>query len=158
MASITSDLGSSGSNSGFNNLTGSASDGTGGIPAIPKFAKGGIFGKDGVVPLRAYQKGGIADSPQLALFGEGDMNEAYVPLPDGRSIPVTLNAEGVKGGGVFSPVSIEINVNSDGSVSENSNSEGAWSQAAQRMKAIALETIAQEKRPGGSLNPNSQRN
>ncbi|HBC9520570.1 TPA: tape measure protein [Escherichia coli] len=151
--------GSSGS-SGFNNLTGSAADGTNGIPSIPKFAKGGIFGKDGVVPLRAYQKGGIADSPQLALFGEGDMNEAYVPLPDGRSIPVTLNAESVKGGGggVFSPVSIEINVNSDGSVSENSNSEGAWSQAAQRMKAIALETIAQEKRPGGSLNPNSQRN
>lgn len=151
--------GSSGS-SGFNNLTGSAADGTNGIPSIPKFAKGGIFGKDGVVPLRAYQKGGIADSPQLALFGEGDMNEAYVPLPDGRSIPVTLNAEGVKsgGGGVFSPVSIEINVNSDGSVTENSNSEGAWSQAAQRMKAIALETIAQEKRPGGSLNPNSQRN
>lgn len=151
--------GSSGS-SGFNNLTGSAADGTNGIPSIPKFAKGGIFGKDGVVPLRAYQKGGIADSPQLALFGEGDMNEAYVPLPDGRSIPVTLNAESVKsgGGGVFSPVSIEINVNSDGSVTENSNSEGAWSQAAQRMKAIALETIAQEKRPGGSLNPNSQRN
>lgn len=151
--------GSSGS-SGFNNLTGSAADGTNGIPSIPKFAKGGIFGKDGVVPLRAYQKGGIADSPQLALFGEGDMNEAYVPLPDGRSIPVTLNAEGIKGGGggVFSPVSIEINVNSDGSVTENSNSEGAWSQAAQRMKAIALETIAQEKRPGGSLNPNSQRN
>ncbi|EOO0704906.1 tape measure protein, partial [Escherichia coli] len=108
--------GSSGS-SGFNNLTGSAADGTNGIPSIPKFAKGGIFGKDGVVPLRAYQKGGIADSPQLALFGEGDMNEAYVPLPDGRSIPVTLNAESVKGGGggVFSPVSIEINVNSDGS-------------------------------------------
>ncbi|EKH3161667.1 tape measure protein [Salmonella enterica] len=151
--------GSSGS-SGFNNLTGSAADGTNGIPSIPKFAKGGIFGKDGVVPLRAYQKGGIADSPQLALFGEGDMNEAYVPLPDGRSIPVTLNAEGIKGGGggVFSPVSIEINVNSDGSVTENSNSEGAWSQAAQRMKAIVLETIAQEKRPGGSLNPNSQRN
>ncbi|EBW4840820.1 TPA: tape measure protein [Citrobacter koseri] len=151
--------GSSGS-LGFNNLTGSAADGTNGIPSIPKFAKGGIFGKDGVVPLRAYQKGGIADSPQLALFGEGDMNEAYVPLPDGRSIPVTLNAESVKGGGggVFSPVSIEINVNSDGSVTENSNSEGAWSQAAQRMKAIALETIAQEKRPGGSLNPNSQRN
>ncbi|EBH7032299.1 tape measure protein [Salmonella enterica] len=151
--------GSSGS-SGFNNLTGSAADGTNGIPSIPKFAKGGIFGKDGVVPLRAYQKGGIADSPQLALFGEGDMNEAYVPLPDGRSIPVTLNAESVKGGGggVFSPVSIEINVNSDGSVTENSNSQGAWSQAAQRMKAIALETIAQEKRPGGSLNPNSQRN
>ncbi|EJF9244206.1 tape measure protein, partial [Escherichia coli] len=68
--------GSSGSTSGFNNLTSSAADGTNGIPAIPKFANGGIFGKDGVIPLRAYQKGGIANSPQLALFGEGDMNEA----------------------------------------------------------------------------------
>ncbi|EOF5091024.1 tape measure protein [Salmonella enterica] len=150
--------GSSGSTSGFNNLTGSAADGTSGIPNIPKFAKGGIFGKDGVIPLRAYRKGGIADSPQLAIYGEGDMNEAFVPLPDGRSIPVTLNTGSAGKGSVFSPVNIEINVNSDGSVSENSNSEGAWSQAAQRMKAIALETIAQEKRPGGSLNPNSQRN
>ncbi|EBY5486735.1 phage tail tape measure protein [Salmonella enterica subsp. enterica serovar Bareilly] len=150
--------GSSGSASGFNNLTGSAADGTSGIPNIPKFANGGIFGKDGVIPLRAYKKGGIADSPQLAIYGEGDMNEAFVPLPDGRSIPVTLNTGGAGKGSVFSPVNIEINVNSDGSVSENSNSEGAWSQAAQRMKAIALETIAQEKRPGGSLNPNSQRN
>lgn len=150
--------GSSGSASGFNNLTGSAADGTSGIPNIPKFANGGIFGKDGVIPLRAYKKGGIADSPQLAIYGEGDMNEAFVPLPDGRSIPVTLNTGGAGKGSVFSPVNIEINVNSDGSVSENSNSEGAWSQAAQRMKAIALEIIAQEKRPGGSLNPNSQRN
>ncbi|HBB2576892.1 TPA: tape measure protein, partial [Escherichia coli] len=46
--------GSSGSTSGFNNLTSSAADGTNGIPAIPKFANGGIFGKDGVIPLRAY--------------------------------------------------------------------------------------------------------
>ncbi|HFH0873031.1 TPA: tape measure protein, partial [Escherichia coli] len=108
--------GSSGSTSGFNNLTSSAADGTNGIPAIPKFANGGIFGKDGVIPLRAYQKGGIANSPQLALFGEGDMNEAYVPLPDGRTIPVTLSTDGMSGGGnVLSPVSIEINVHSDGS-------------------------------------------
>ncbi|EJK2942980.1 tape measure protein, partial [Escherichia coli] len=106
--------GSSGSTSGFNNLTSSAADGTNGIPAIPKFANGGIFGKDGVIPLRAYQKGGIANSPQLALFGEGDMNEAYVPLPDGRTIPVTLSTDGMSGGGnVLSPVSIEINVHSD---------------------------------------------
>jgi hypothetical protein len=43
------------------------------------------------MPLKAYSKGGVANSPQLALFGEGRMNEAYVPLPDGRSIPVTMN-------------------------------------------------------------------
>ncbi len=151
--------GSSGSTSGFNNLTSSAADGTNGIPAIPKFANGGIFGKDGVIPLRAYQKGGIANSPQLALFGEGDMNEAYVPLPDGRTIPVTLSTNGMSGGGnVLSPVSIEINVHSDGSTTESGDTESIWNNAAQRMKAIALETIAQEKRPGGSLNPNTQRN
>ncbi|NPM31319.1 tape measure protein [Escherichia coli] len=151
--------GSSGSTSRFNNLTSSAADGTNGIPAIPKFANGGIFGKDGVIPLRAYQKGGIANSPQLALFGEGDMNEAYVPLPDGRTIPVTLSTDGMSGGGnVLSPVSIEINVHSDGSTTESGDTESIWNNAAQRMKAIALETIAQEKRPGGSLNPNTQRN
>ncbi|EFJ2838024.1 phage tail tape measure protein [Shigella sonnei] len=151
--------GSSGSASGFNNLTSSAADGTNGIPAIPKFANGGIFGKDGVIPLRAYQKGGIANSPQLALFGEGSMNEAYVPLPDGRTIPVTLSTDGMSGGGnVLSPVSIEINVHSDGSTTESGDTESIWNNAAQRMKAIALETIAQEKRPGGSLNPNTQRN
>ncbi|EIA0334016.1 tape measure protein [Escherichia coli] len=139
--------------------TSSVADGTKGIPAIPKFANGGIFGKDGVIPLRAYQKGGIANSPQLALFGEGSMNEAYVPLPDGRTIPVTLSTDGMSGGGnVLSPVSIEINVHSDGSTTESGDTESIWNNAAQRMKAIALETIAQEKRPGGSLNPNTQRN
>jgi hypothetical protein len=32
----------------------------------------------------------VATGPQMALFGEGSMNEAFVPLPDGRRIPVTL--------------------------------------------------------------------
>ncbi|EDD0499384.1 tape measure protein [Salmonella enterica subsp. enterica serovar Newport] len=150
--------GSSGSTSGFNNLTGSAADGTSGIPNIPKFANGGIFGKDGVIPLRAYRKGGIADSPQLAIYGEGDMNEAFVPLPDGRSIPVTLNTGSAGKGSVFSPVSIAINVNSDGSSSESGMDEARWGGAARQIKAIVLDTIAEEKRGGGSLNPNTNRN
>ncbi|EHJ7963351.1 tape measure protein [Escherichia coli] len=166
-ATVASGLVSAWAGGGFDSVTSSSAktatssvaDGTKGIPAIPKFANGGIFGKDGVIPLRAYQKGGIANSPQLALFGEGDMNEAYVPLPDGRTIPVTLSTDGMSGGGnVLSPVSIEINVHSDGSTTESGDTESIWNNAAQRMKAIALETIAQEKRPGGSLNPNTQRN
>jgi len=61
------------------------------MPAIPnKFAKGGIMTDHGRAPLNAYANGGIANSPQLALFGEGRMPEAYVPLPDGRTIPVTV--------------------------------------------------------------------
>lgn len=54
------------------------------------FANGGIMSAAGSLPLKAYSNGGVANSPQLALFGEGRMNEAYVPLPDGRTIPVTM--------------------------------------------------------------------
>ena len=45
----------------------------------------------GALPLQTYSTGGIANSPQLALYGEGRLPEAYVPLPDGRSIPVTMD-------------------------------------------------------------------
>ena len=60
------------------------------------FADGGIMSDRGALPLNRYAAGGIANTPQLALFGEGRMNEAFVPLPDGRSIPVTMQG----GGGV----------------------------------------------------------
>jgi len=56
-----------------------------------KFADGGIMTSLGALPLNPYAGGGIANSPQVAVFGEGRMNEAYVPLPDGRSIPVTMS-------------------------------------------------------------------
>ena len=58
--------------------------------SLPKYAKGGIMSSFGDVPLKTYSKGGIANSPQMAIFGEGKMPEAYVPLPDGRRIPVKM--------------------------------------------------------------------
>ena len=61
-----------------------------GAMALPRFATGGIMTGAGPLPLKRYATGGIATTPQLALFGEGSMNEAYVPLPDGRSIPVSF--------------------------------------------------------------------
>jgi TP901 family phage tail tape measure protein len=56
------------------------------------FAKGGIMTSQGAAPLKKYARGGIANSPQLAMFGEGSQPEAYVPLPDGRRIPVAMQA------------------------------------------------------------------
>jgi tape measure domain-containing protein len=65
---------------------------------IPFFANGGIMSPSGPLPLKAYSRGGVASTPQVALFGEGSMNEAYVPLPDGRRIPVALQApDGARG-------------------------------------------------------------
>lgn len=54
------------------------------------FADGGVMSSKGALPLNTYASGGIANSPQMAIFGEGRMNEAFVPLPDGKSIPVNL--------------------------------------------------------------------
>ncbi|OHV17767.1 hypothetical protein BK022_03675 [Methylorubrum extorquens] len=71
----------------FGGGAGGAGSPTGGVRL---FANGGIMTPQGSVPLRAYSAGGIANSPQMALYGEGRMPEAYVPLPDGRRIPVAM--------------------------------------------------------------------
>jgi hypothetical protein len=73
-------------------------------------AKGGVMTEYGPLKLNKYANGGIADSPQVAIYGEGSQNEAYVPLPDNRSIPVTLtgNSGGVTMGDTY------INVKVDG--------------------------------------------
>lgn len=58
------------------------------------FADGGIMTSAGPLPLRRYATGGIARTPQLAMFGEGRTPEAFVPLPDGRRIPVQMRGSG----------------------------------------------------------------
>lgn len=55
------------------------------------FATGGVMTSSGPLPLHSYATGGIASSPQLALFGEGRGPEAFVPLPDGKRIPVAMS-------------------------------------------------------------------
>ena len=66
----------------------------GAIKSIFPFEGGGVMTSGGPVPLRKYASGGVASSPQLAMFGEGSQPEAYVPLPDGRRIPVALKGRG----------------------------------------------------------------
>lgn len=71
-----------------------------GIGSLFGFANGGVMGGGGSMPLTRYAGGGVATSPQLAMFGEGSSPEAFVPLNDGRSIPVTMR--GGMGGGTTS--------------------------------------------------------
>ena len=97
LGSATGGLGAAGS------AAGSAAFGSGGSGILgfqlPKlFANGGIMTSKGPMPLRSYAKGGIANSPQLAMFGEGRTPEAFVPLPDGRRIPVAMSMGGGKTG------------------------------------------------------------
>lgn len=58
------------------------------------FANGGIMTPYGPMKLNAYADGGIVSSPQMYVAGEGSMNEAIIPLPDGRSVPVTMTGGG----------------------------------------------------------------
>jgi hypothetical protein len=69
------------------------------------FAGGGIMTQYGELPLRHYQGGGMATSPQVAVFGEGSTPEAYVPVPSGR-IPVELKGANSN----RRPVNVTINV------------------------------------------------
>jgi tape measure domain-containing protein len=55
-------------------------------PNFAGFANGGVA-KGG---FRAFANGGVVSGPTLGLVGEGKYNEAIVPLPDGKSIPVQL--------------------------------------------------------------------
>lgn len=88
------------------------------------FANGGIMTDNGELALRKYANGGIADRPQLAVYGEGSMNEAFVPLPDGRTIPVTLSGSagsGKQSGGGSMPVTVNV-YNQGGEQQEASSS------------------------------------
>ena len=68
--------------------------------AVLGFAKGGVI-HGTKTPVRAYADGGVARGPQLAVYGEGRNAEAFVPLPDGRSIPVTMSGSGRAGTVIF---------------------------------------------------------
>jgi len=135
-------------------LIGSALGGAGGatvgapasqvVPITMTAANGGIMSDMGPLALNQYANGGIATGPQLALFGEGRMNEAYVPLPDGRSIPVTMSGGG--GGDVFN---IAVSVSDAGAATSGDNAGGRDLGKA-IANAVRQELLAQ-KRAGGLL-------
>lgn len=51
------------------------------------------FGSDSMLGL-GFADGGVVNKPTLGMIGEGAYNEAVVPLPDGKSIPVKMNGGG----------------------------------------------------------------
>jgi tape measure domain-containing protein len=113
-----------------------------GLTSAFGFANGGIMTGDGPVPLKAYARGGIANSPQLAMFGEGSMPEAYVPLPDGRRIPVAM-----KGGGG----STNVTVNVDATGSQVQGNSGQGEQLGRAISQAVQAELVKQKRPGGLL-------
>jgi hypothetical protein len=114
-----------------------------GITTAFGFASGGIMTGDGPMPLKTYARGGIANSPQLAMFGEGSTPEAFVPLPDGRRIPVAMQG----GGGGNTTVNVAVDA-------KGTSVQGDAGQAVQLGRVIAAAVQAElikQKRPGGLI-------
>ena len=107
-----------------------------------KRAQGGIY----PLGFKAFAQGGVADRPTLGLVGEGAYNEAIVPLPNGKAIPVDM--KGSAGGAVTT--NITVNVDSEG----GAKTEMSGDQAGKLGKAIdnaVKRVILEEKRRGGML-------
>ena len=106
--------------------------------------KFGTLGPNFGIPQLAT--GGIVTKPTTALIGEGGMNEAVVPLPNGRSIPVDFGKNA--GGGVTT--NITVNVDQGGNATTETDADGA-SKLANAIDGAVKRVIMDERRVGGLL-------
>ena len=104
------------------------------------------FANGGVIPggFKAFASGGIITQPTLGLVGEGRFNEAVVPLPDGKSIPVQM--AGAPGNAVTTNITVNVSngqMQTEGGVGGNNLSR--------KLEAAVKQVIANELRPGGLI-------
>lgn len=115
-------------------------------PNVAYAANGGVMTSKGMMPLHTYATGGIAKSPQMAVFGEGRMPEAYVPLPNGRSIPVEMKGGG---GGGDNYVTVQVNMQSGEEDTASATEKGRT--LGKLISAAVQQELIKQKRPGGVL-------
>jgi tape measure domain-containing protein len=139
---------------GFANLFGSIFGGGGGglgsmdaniaqyAPLPAGYANGGIAPGG----FTAFANGGMVTGPTMGLVGEGRYNEAIVPLPDGKSIPVQL-AGGDGGNQIISNITVNVNNGQAQSNATGSNS----SEMGRKIEGAVKQVIVGELRPGGLL-------
>ena len=108
------------------------------------------LGRGGVIPMASggittmrYGLGGIAREPTYMVGEAGP--EAVVPLPDGRTIPVSM--EGGMGGNVTNNINIQIDDSGNAFTDEESSSR-----LAESIQAAITDTIIREQAYGGLLN------
>lgn len=119
--------------------------------SLPSFTGGAGFQpvSMGAFGIQQFASGGIVQGPTLGLVGEGKYNEAIIPLPDGKSVPVDLGgmSDGL-GNNITS--NIVVNVSSDGQSTSNANGSNSVD-LGRKIEGAVKQVIVAELRPGGVL-------
>ena len=128
-------------------LSPGAAFGGGGAPDFSgAFGGGGAAFNPSAFSIPAFANGGMVTGPTMGLVGEGRYNEAIVPLPDGKSIPVQL-AGGDGGNQIISNITVNVNNGQAQSNATGSNS----SEMGRKIEGAVKQVIVGELRPGGLL-------
>jgi hypothetical protein len=112
-------------------------------------AGGNVMTSGGPLQLERFARGGVAKRPMLSLFGEGRQPEAYVPLPDGRSIPVTMQGGGAAGGDIH--VSISVDARGGGSDTDPAAAAQQARAIAEGVRTVVRTELVTALRNGGIL-------
>jgi hypothetical protein len=112
-----------------------------------KQANGGIMAMaNGGLMNRASGIQGIINKPTY-LVGEGKYNEAVVPLPNGREIPVQLQG----GSSNSNSVNVVVNMSGNGSQASTETQGQDMDQLGRAVAAAVQRELINQKRPGGIL-------
>ncbi|PNK59916.1 phage tail tape measure C-terminal domain-containing protein [Psychrobacter sp. FDAARGOS_221] len=125
-----------------------------------ELAKGGAFNNQGI---QYYANGDIFNKPTafrhaggLGVMGEAGP-EAVMPLtrgPNGKlGVQVFNSKQNNQSAGVVNQVKIDIHINSDGASADVQTTTQDSKQLAESLKAVVLQTLQNEIRPGGMLAP-----
>ena len=101
--------------------------------------------------LEKFQDGGVVQRRPggiLANIGEGRYNEAVVPLPNGRAIPVEIRGDRGRQEARINNINVTINVSQDG---ERVEGQSDPERDAERLKDFFVEVAREQLRPGGVL-------
>ena len=122
------------------------------VSSMPWLAEQGNYiasANGNVLPggFQAFATGGIVTGPTLGLVGEGRYNEAVIPLPDGKSVPVDLG--GLSGGMSSAPIMVNVSVDAKGSTVEGDESRA--NDLGRAISVAVQSELIKQQRPGGLL-------
>ena len=129
----------------------SGGGGGGGFMGLLSTVAGFFFAKGGYAPggFRAFAKGGIVNKPTVGMVGEGRHNEAIVPLPDGKSIPVAMRGAGQQNNNV----TVNVTVDGSGNTSQDASGDQQGMDLGKVIASAVQQELLNQKRSGGILNP-----